>query len=78
MLYFAAGVSRKGITAARVNPMMGTDAAGLRELGATSMRDVRESDEWWRVITAGFLHAGFVDLVFGALGVTQRWKSRES
>lgn len=69
IVFFAVAISTAGITSTRVNPMIGTDTAGLRALGATWTQGVREHNEWWRVLTAGLLHAGFIDLVFGVCGV---------
>jgi membrane associated rhomboid family serine protease len=69
MVFFAVAISTTGTTSTHVNPMIGTDTAGLRALGATWTQGVREYNEWWRVLTAGVVHAGLIDLVFSGCGV---------
>ena len=46
------------------NPNLGPDAAVLIALGARDTPLIRDHHEWWRLITAMFLHAGLIHIVF--------------
>jgi len=58
------------------NPMVGPNAEVLTELGAKVTAKI-QAGEWWRLLTAMFLHAGVIHLVVNMAGVYQIGKSME-
>jgi membrane associated rhomboid family serine protease len=49
------------------NPMIGPSPSVLLELGANYDQSILEEGQWWRFITAIFLHAGVIHLVCNVL-----------
>ena len=45
-----------------INPMLGPPPEVLLEMGALESRTMIENNEWWRLITPMFLHAGIIHL----------------
>lgn len=52
-----------------VNPMIGPSPQVLLELGALETRLMIDNNEWWRLITPMFLHAGLIHLAFNMLAM---------
>ncbi|ETV71483.1 hypothetical protein, variant 3 [Aphanomyces astaci] len=54
----------------KLNPLLGPTATVLLQMGA-QRSDLIFDGEWWRLITAMFLHAGLLHLFFNMLGLYQ-------
>eukprot|EP00241_Pyramimonas_parkeae_P003811 CAMPEP_0114256762 /NCGR_PEP_ID=MMETSP0058-20121206/18351_1 /TAXON_ID=36894 /ORGANISM="Pyramimonas parkeae, CCMP726" /LENGTH=691 /DNA_ID=CAMNT_0001371401 /DNA_START=118 /DNA_END=2193 /DNA_ORIENTATION=+ len=50
------------------NPLVGPTAIRLREMGAACTVCVQDDGEWWRLVSAGFLFAGWWHLAFSVFG----------
>ena len=51
------------------NPMIGPPPEILLEMGALESRTMIENNEWWRLITPMFLHAGIIHLGINMVGM---------
>ncbi|ETV90797.1 hypothetical protein H310_14466 [Aphanomyces invadans] len=54
----------------KLNPLLGPTATVLLQMGA-QRTDLIFDGEWWRLLTAMFLHAGLLHLFFNMLGLYQ-------
>eukprot|EP00736_Rhodelphis_marinus_P002137 Rmarinus@m.12298 len=51
------------------NASLGPSDATLLDVGGKCVRKIRESDEWWRLISAMFLHTGIIHFAVNAAAI---------
>lgn len=62
IIYFIVEISYGGVTSTSVNPSIGPPTSALRKLGAKSAYDIKRRYQIFRLVTAIFMHAGFIHL----------------
>ncbi|KAF0695656.1 Aste57867_13550 [Aphanomyces stellatus] len=64
------GENKWSFESMKVNPLLGPSAQVLLDMGA-QRTDLIFNGGWWRLLTAMFLHAGLLHLLFNMLGLYQ-------